>query len=134
MAGRLFFPWYESSCALTVTRSPPVPPVVAAVIAPGAEPPLTMIDIDDFHVSYGEGSRWGKRCDVCITLYRSPRLVEVVDDRHRLVHSCSVHIGNDLACTVTQREVLVVWDILFVCLRTGVELDQEDMSLDNIID
>ena len=50
MGGRLFFPWYESSCALT-----PVLPVVAAVIAPGAEPPLTRIDVHDFHVSHAHG-------------------------------------------------------------------------------
>ena len=55
MRGRLFFPWYESSYALTATRSPPVPPVVAAVIAPGAEPPYTTQHINDFHVSYTHG-------------------------------------------------------------------------------
>ena len=55
MGGRLFFSWYESSCALTATRSPPVPPIVAAVIAPGAESPLTTIDINDFHVPYAHG-------------------------------------------------------------------------------
>ena len=55
MGGRLFFPWYESSCALTATRSPPVLPVVAAVIAPGAEQTRQTIDINDFHVSYALG-------------------------------------------------------------------------------
>ena len=55
MSGCLLIPWHELSCALTATRSPPVPPVVAAVIAPGAEPPRTTIDINDFHVSYEHG-------------------------------------------------------------------------------
>ena len=50
MGGRLFFPWYESSCALT-----PVLPVVAAVIAPGAKPSRPIVDINDFHVSYAHG-------------------------------------------------------------------------------
>ena len=47
------FPWCESSCVITATRSPPVPSVVAAVIAP--QPPRTTIDINDLHVSYAYG-------------------------------------------------------------------------------
>ena len=41
-----------SSCSLTATRFPPVPLVVAAMVVPGPEQPLTTIDINDFHVSY----------------------------------------------------------------------------------
>ena len=35
MGGRLFVPWSPSNCALTASRPPRVPPVIAAVLTPG---------------------------------------------------------------------------------------------------